>query len=228
MRSWGKTSKSSPIKKKTHTRHQKSKSLDWGKTEVSSKKRKQWSQSIFSEAFRLNSWASQCLYNAHNLFWPTVLFRIVLVQPHWRVSLWTARLRSHQNIPLGFKSGLWLGHCKCLPLLFFLPFRGRFVFVLFGLLYRCITQLCLSRTFSFRIFWQTAEFVCPTFTEGRPGCAAAKQPHSTPLPLPCLTVATMFSVGSTLALHRLYHDPCLPKSSTFDSSGHRPFCPCRG
>ena len=39
---------------------------------------------------------------------------------------WTARLRSHHSISIGFKSRLWLGHSKTLILFFFKPFRGGF------------------------------------------------------------------------------------------------------
>ena len=56
----------------------------------------------------------------------------------------------------------------------------------------------------------------------RPGPEAAKQPQTITLPPPCFTIGMMFLLwNAVLALRQMERDPCLSKSSTFDSSVHR-------
>ena len=62
----------------------------------------------------------------------------------------------------------------------------------------------------------------PSIMASRPGPEAAKQPQTITLPPPCLTVGMMFLLwNAVLALRQMERDPCLSKSSTFDSSVHR-------
>ena len=135
-------------------------------------------------------------------------------------------LRSCHSISIGFKSGL--GHSRTF-ILFLLSHSEVDLLVCFGSLSCCITQLRLSFrsrtdgwTFSFRIFWERAEFMVPSIMASRPGPEAAKQPQTITLPPPCLTVGMMFLLwNAVLALRQMERDPCLSKSSTFDSSVHR-------
>ena len=62
----------------------------------------------------------------------------------------------------------------------------------------------------------------PSIMASRPGPEAAKQPQTITLPPPCLTVGMMFLLwNAVLVLRKMKWDPCLPESSTFDSSVHR-------
>ena len=56
---------------------------------------------------------------------------------------WTARLRSHHSISIGFKSGLWLGYSEIL-ILFSLGHSEVDLLVCFGLLSCCMIQERLS------------------------------------------------------------------------------------
>ncbi len=112
--------------------------------------------------------------------------------------VWMYCLRSCQSISIGFKSGLWFVHSKTL-ILFFLSHSEVNLLVCLGSLSYCITQVRLSLrsqtdgwTFSFRIFWLSAEFMVPSIMASRPGPEAAKQPHAITLSPPCLTVGMMF------------------------------------
>ncbi len=93
-----------------------------------------------------------------------------------------------------------------------------------GSLSCCITQVCLSLrsqtdgwTFSFRIFWWSAELMVPSIMSSHPDPEAAKQPQTITLPPPCLTVGMMFILGNAV----LVYARC--NGSTFVSSVHRIF-----
>ncbi len=111
---------------------------------------------------------------------------------------WKDCLRSRHSSSIGFKPGLWLGHSKTL-LLFFLCHSEVDLLLCLGSLSRFITQVRLSlrsqtdgRTFFFRIFWLSAEFMVPSIMASHPGPEAAKQTQTITLPPPCLTVGMMF------------------------------------
>ncbi len=119
---------------------------------------------------------------------------------------WKDCLRSCHSISIRFKSGLWFGHSKTL-ILCFLSHSEVILLVCLGSLSCCITQVCLSlrsqtdgQTFSFRIFWQSAEFMVPSIMASRPGPEATKQPQTITLPPPCLTVSMMFFLWNVMRM----------------------------
>ncbi len=121
---------------------------------------------------------------------------------------WMDCLRSCHSISIGFKSRLWLGNSKFL-ILFILSHSDVGLLVCLGSLSCYITQVHLSlrsqtdvRTFSFRIFWQRAEFMVPSIMVSRRGPEAEKQPQTITLTPPCLTIGMMFFLWNAVLFLR--------------------------
>ncbi len=120
-------------------------------------------------------------------FWPTLLCRIVLIQPHWRVFSLDC-LRSCHSISIGFKPRFWLGHSKTL-IWIFLSHSEVDLLVCLRSLSCCINHVRLSlrsqtddQTFSYRVSFSSINYgKCSRSWS----CKAAPDHHTTTLPLLC-------------------------------------------